>query len=163
MSPCSSCDSPRLDKTASATSAVLPGFVNPWYERFIMNTKLFPTVAAVVIALAGAVATSAMAVEATQYVPEAGTLTRAEVTSELNSKAPANVIQYGEASVFVDQPAASRQGPVLAFAAHSVDTSTSTRVVQVGDATVFVDEPGTRTRADVRNESLAGIRGVRSH
>ncbi len=59
-----------------------------------MNTRMLPTLAAVVIAIAGAIAmTSAMAVEATQYVPEAGTSARADVKADLrDTKTNAGVL-----------------------------------------------------------------------
>src|SRR5438105_4270377 len=73
---------------------------------FTMSSKLFPTLATVVIAVAGAVAmTGALAVEATQYNPEPGTAPRAQVQSELRGATTASgVIRLGEATVFVDRP-----------------------------------------------------------
>lgn len=125
-----------------------------------MTTKLFPTLATVAIALAGAVATSAMAVEATQYVPEQGNLTRAEV--QLGARdTTTRVVQQGEATSFVDQPGAARQGPVLAFSAEG--QTAAARVIHIGEATVFVDAPSVRSRADVRNETLAAIQAARKH
>jgi hypothetical protein len=126
-----------------------------------MSSKLFPTLATVAVALAGAFATSAMAVEATQYVPEHGNLTRAEVKSATTANGGARVVHHGEATAFVDQPAAAKQGPVLAFAAEG-QTATA-RVVHLGEATVFVDAPSVRSRAEVRNETLAAIQAARRH
>jgi len=118
-----------------------------------MNSKLYPTLATVVIAVAGAVAmTSAMAVEATQYVPPSGVKTRADVKAE---KATPGVVQYGEATVFTDTP--SSAGRALA----RTTEDPSVQVVRYGDATQFIDQPGVRSRADVRAETLAAIRGAR--
>ena len=125
-----------------------------------MTTKLFPTLAAAAIALAGAFATSAMAVEATQYVPEQGNLTRAEVQLGAQDKGT-RVIQHGEATAFVDAPAAPRQSPVLAFA--PAGQTAAARVVHIGEATVFVDAPSVRSREDVRNETLAALQAARRH
>ncbi|WP_280152709.1 DUF4148 domain-containing protein [Piscinibacter sp. XHJ-5] len=119
-----------------------------------MKTRLYPTVIATVVALAGAVAmTSALAVEAEQYNPAPGTKTRAEVQAELAAaKRQSNVVQYGEATVFLD--GASTLTRVQA----RDDSGNEMRVVQLGDATVFIDPPGTRTREDVRSETLAALR-----
>lgn len=125
-----------------------------------MTTKLFPTLATVAIALAGAIATSAMAVEATQYVPEQGNLSRPEVKLGAE-KTGIRVVQYGEATAFVDAPAAPRQTAVLAFA--PAGQSAAARVVHIGEATVFVDAPSSRSRADVRNETLAALQAARTH
>ncbi len=121
-----------------------------------MSSKLFPTLATVAIAVASAVAmTSAFAVEATQYNPEQGTKDRAEVKAEAK-KANTSVVQYGEATVFVDK--APSQGRVYATA----DASTApVQVVRLGDATEFRDQPGTRSRADVRAETVAALRAAR--
>lgn len=123
-----------------------------------MSSKLFPTLATIAIALAGAVATSAMAVEGEQWNPEAGQRARADVQAE--TKAPAagtRAVQYGEATAFVDAPSTGLpQTPVLAFAA--TGSAPSTRVVHLGEATIFIDAPGNRTREDVRNETLAALR-----
>jgi hypothetical protein len=127
-----------------------------------MATKLFPTLATLAIALAGAVATSAMAVEATQYVPEHGNLSRPEVKlGAAQDTAGTRVVQHGEATAFVDAPAAPRQTPVLAFA--PAGQSAAARVVHIGEATVFVDAPSARSRADVRNETLAALQAARAH
>jgi len=123
-----------------------------------MSSKLFPTLATVAIAVASAVAmTSAFAVEATQYNPEQGSKTRAEVKADaLNAKTNATVIQYGEATVFVDK--VSNQSRALA---RSDAAEGPVRVVRLGDATEFVDQAGVRSRADVRNETLASISAAR--
>ena len=121
-----------------------------------MSSKLYPTLATVVIALAGAVAmTSAMAVEATQFAPEAGANARAEVKAD---KARTGVVQYGEATVFADQP--STQGRGLA---RTSGDATGVQVVRLGEATQFIDQPGSRSRADVRDETLAALRSARRH
>lgn len=118
-----------------------------------MSSKLYPTLATVAIAVASAVAmTSAFAVEATQYNPEQGTRARADVKAEaLAAKTGATVVQYGEATVFVDK--ASTQSRALARAAADAPV----HVVRLGDATEFVDQPGVRSRAEVRSETLAAI------
>jgi hypothetical protein len=123
-----------------------------------MSSKLFPTLATVAVALAGAVAMSgAMAVEATQFDPAPGTKTRAEVKAELaNADRGVNVVHLGEATVFVDQPATLSHDTVR-FAARETDA----RVVHLGEATQFVYEPSTRSRADVRAETLAAIHAAR--
>jgi hypothetical protein len=119
-----------------------------------MSSKLYPTLATVVIALAGAVAmTSALAVEATQFAPQAGVKARADVKAD---KARTGVVQYGEATVFADQPATQAR----ALARTSAD-ETGVQVVRFGDATQFVDQPGSRSRADVRAETLAALRSAR--
>jgi hypothetical protein len=123
-----------------------------------MNSKLFPTLATVAIAVASAVAmTSAFAVEATQYNPEAATKSRAEVKADtVAAKTNATVVQYGEATVFVDK--ASSQSRALA---RSEAADAPVHVVQLGDATEFVDQPGVRSRAEVRKETLAALRAAR--
>jgi hypothetical protein len=121
-----------------------------------MNSKLFPTLATVAIAVASAVAmTSAFAVEATQYNPEAGSKSRAEVKADVSAKSN-GVVQYGEATVFVDK--ASTQSRAVA---RSDAADAPVRVVRLGDATEFVDQPGVRSRAEVRSETLAAIRAGR--
>lgn len=122
-----------------------------------MNKPQVLTLATIVVALAGA-ATSAIAVEATQYVAPTGTLTRAEVQAELKGThaAASDVVQLGEATQFVDAPASRH---ALANAAPATG---ATRVIQLGEATVFVDAPGTRSRAEVRAEAIAATRGSRS-
>jgi hypothetical protein len=124
-------------------------------EGIIMSSKLFPTVATVVIAVAGAVTmTSAFAADATQYNPEQGSKSRAEVKAEaLAARTDATVVQYGEATVFVDR--ASTQSRALARA-QAIEGPV--HVVRVGDATEFVDQPGVRTRGEVRAETLAALR-----
>jgi hypothetical protein len=125
-----------------------------------MNTKLFPTLVTVVIAVAGAVAmTSAMAVEATQWTPGAGTATREQVRSDLQG-APSGygVVQYGEATQFVDRPSSTSR----AFARADQGSATTTRVVHLGEATQFIDQPGGLSRAEVRAETLAAIRAARA-
>lgn len=120
-----------------------------------MSSKLYPTLATVAIALASAVAmTSAFAVEATQYNPEQGTKARAEVKAEA-LKANTSVVQYGEATVFVDK--AASQGRVYA----TTDTNAPVQVIRLGDATEFRDQPGVRSRAEVRAETLAALRAAR--
>lgn len=123
-----------------------------------MSSKLFPTLATVAVALAGAVAMSgAMAVEATQFLPEAGTKTRAEVKAELASAdRGVNVVHLGEATVFVNQPA-TQERDVVRFAAREADA----HVVHLGEATQFVYEPSVRSRAEVRAETLAAIHAAR--
>lgn len=115
-----------------------------------MNKPQILTLATIVIALAGA-ATSAIAVEATQFVPPTGTLTRAEVQAGLQApqRGATNVVQLGEATQFVDAPAARHA------LANAAPAQSATRVIQLGEATVFVDAPGTRSRADVRAEARA--------
>lgn len=118
-----------------------------------MSSKLYPTLATIVIAVAGAVAmTSALAVEATQFAPEAGAAARADVKAD---KARTGVVQHGEAIVFVDRPAT--QGRVLA----NIGEETGVHVVRLGEATQFIDRPGNRSRADVRAETLAALRSAR--
>lgn len=127
-----------------------------------MTSKLFPTVAALTVALVGAFATSAMAVEATQWTPEQGAQTRAEAKSaSTTADGGARAVQHGEATAFVDTPAAVKPGPVLAFAAEG--QAAAARVVHIGEATVFVDAPSVRSRAEVRNETLAAIEAARRH
>jgi hypothetical protein len=120
-----------------------------------MKSRLYPTVVATVVALAGAVAmTSAMAIEATQYEPAPSTKSRAEVQAEQAAATRnADVVQYGDATVFVDR--LSAQSRTLA---RDDSGSAGVRVVQLGDATLFIDPPGTRTREDVRSETLAALR-----
>ncbi|HJV59437.1 MAG TPA: hypothetical protein VJ743_00770 [Albitalea sp.] len=121
-----------------------------------MNAKLFSTLTTVAIAVAGAVAMSgAFAVEATQYNPEPGTATRADIKAQIGTPRAA-VVQYGEATVFVDQPASA--GRALA---RSDEQDSGVKVVRLGEATEFIDQPGTRSRADVRAETLAAIRASR--
>ena len=115
-----------------------------------MNTKLIPTLATLIVAIASALAmTGAMAVEATQYQPEAGTLTRAAVKSEARN---ADVISYGEATVFVD-----RASTLSRDAVRSAEADSPVQVVRIGDATQFIDRAGVRSRADVRAETLAAV------
>lgn len=123
-----------------------------------MSPKLFPTLATLAIAVAGAVAmTSAFAVEATQYIPEPGTLTRAAVKAEMSSaNVHSTVRQYGEATVFVDRPSTQSRELVRAQAADA-----PVRVAQFGEATVFIDQPGERSRNEVRAETLAAARAAR--
>jgi hypothetical protein len=72
-------DSPRLDKTANNSKAALPGCPQlKDLKEIIMNAKQLFAAAALVV-----VGTSTFAVEATQFVPQAGALTRAEVRAEL--------------------------------------------------------------------------------
>ncbi len=116
------------------------------------KTNTLITGATIALAFAAA-ATSAMAVEATQYVPPAGTLTRAEVKAELaQAQARAGAVQVGEATVFVDAPSALQRSRLAA------QPQPSTRVIQLGEATVFIDAPGTRTREEVRAEAIAATR-----
>jgi hypothetical protein len=123
-----------------------------------MNSKLLPTLATIVVAVVSAVATTgALAVEATQFAPEASVKSRAEVQAELRgAKADATVVQYGEATVFVDK--ASTQ--TRAFA-RSETVGSPVQVVRLGEATEFIDQPGVRTRDDVRAETLAALRASR--
>ena len=137
------------------------GSSTPLYERFIMSSKLFPTVAALTVALLGAFATSAMAVEATQWTPEQGTQSRADAKSAAAAQGGARAVQHGEATTFVDAPAAAKQGPVLASGTEG--RPLAARVVHLGEATVFVDAPGSRSRAEVHNETLAAIQAARRH
>ena len=119
-----------------------------------MNKNLLLVTATLAVALAGA-ATSAAAVEATQFVPPAGTLTRAEVQADLaRSLQPHHgAVQVGEATVFVDTPVRG-----AAFASVPSGTQPAVRVIQLGEATVFIDAPGTRSRAEVRAEAIAATR-----
>ena len=115
-----------------------------------MNTKLIPTLATLVVAIASAVAmTGAMAVEATQYQPEAGTKARTEVKSEARN---VDVVSYGEATVFVD-----RASTLSRTIARSADVDSTVQVIRIGDATQFVDRAGVRSRVDVRAETLAAV------
>lgn len=108
--------------------------------------------APIALALASA-ATSALAIEATQFVPPTGTLTRAEVKAELaQSQGRAGAVQIGEATVFVDTPASVQRTRLAA------QPQPATRVIQLGEATVFVDAPGTRSRDEVRAEAIAATR-----
>jgi hypothetical protein len=77
-----------------------------------MSKSQILTLATIAIAFVGA-ATSAVAVEATQDVAPRGTLTRAEVQADLHAakavkasalQATTQVIQLGEATVFIDAP-----------------------------------------------------------
>jgi hypothetical protein len=123
-----------------------------------MRSKLFPTLAALTIAVAGAVTmTSAFAVEATQYNPEQGTQTRAAVKADaLAAQSGVTVVQYGEATVFVDR--VSHQSRALA---RVQDAEGPVHVVHVGDATEFVDPRGVRTRSEVKAETLAALKSAR--
>ena len=115
-----------------------------------MNAKLIPTLATVAVAIVSAVAmTGAMAVEATQYQPEPGTQSRADVRSEPRS---GSVVQLGDATVFVDQASTLSRS-----AARSAQGDDGVQVVRIGDATQFIDRPGQRSRADVRAETLAAV------
>lgn len=118
-----------------------------------MNKPQALALATIVVALAGA-ATSAIAVEAEQYVVPTGTLTRAEVQSALKPAVKGEIVQLGEATQFVDSPA-SRTTLATAPAANTA------RVVQLGEATIFVDAPGTRSRDEVRAEARAALRSSR--
>ncbi len=119
-----------------------------------MNTKLIPTLATLLVAIASAVAmTSAMAVEATQYQPEAGTKARAEVKGEARN---ADVVSYGEATVFVDR-ASTLSRSAARSADADADADNNVQVVRIGDATQFIDRAGARSRADVRAETLAAV------
>jgi len=122
-----------------------------------MSSKLFPTLATVAVALAGAVAmTGAMAVEATQFEPPAGTKTRAEVQAEVtDANQGARVVHLGEATVFADQPSTLSRS-----VARAADQA-GAQVIHLGEATQFVNEPSTRSRADVRAETLAAIHSAR--
>jgi hypothetical protein len=115
-----------------------------------MTSKLFPTLATLVIAAA---TTSAFAVEATQFVAEASTKTRAEVQAQIGQNT--GVVQYGEATVFVDGPATQNRA-----LARSEAVDNGVQVVRLGEATQFIDQPGTRSRAEVRAETLASIRAA---
>jgi len=116
-------------------------------------------VATLAVAFASAAnLTSAEASEATQFVDPPGTLTRAEVKADLaRSRINPNVVQLGEATVFVDAPASGHALAQLPPA----DARPTTRVVQLGEATVFVDAPGTRSRDEVRAEARAAARHSR--
>ena len=110
-----------------------------------------------IAATLGVLAGGAFAVEATQYNPEQGGSARADVNAEaLAAKTNATVVQYGEATVFVDRPAAEG----TSMARTQVDEG-PVRVVRVGDATDFVDQPGVLTRSEVRAETLAALRAGR--
>lgn len=124
-----------------------------------MRSRLVPTLLTVLVALAGAATmTGAFAVEATQYLPGAGTATRTDVRAELRGAHTATgVVHLGEATVFVDTPSTLTR--VQAQAAGAVEGAT--HVVHIGDATQFVDAPGVRTRSDVRAETLATLRSSR--
>ena len=126
-----------------------------------MSSKLFPTLATVVIALAGAAAmTSALATEATQFDTAPGAKTRAEVKAELAGNHVARVPQYGVATTSDSALSGKTREEVKAELA----ASKVTRVPQYGDATVFVDQPNTTlTRAEVRAETLANLREARQN
>lgn len=117
-----------------------------------MNKPTVLALATIVVALAGA-ATSAVAVEATQWVPPTGTLTRAEVQADLKQSpaAPSEIAQLGEATQFAAVPGSRGKLAAVAPAANAA------RVIQFGEATVFVDAPGTRTRDDVRAEARTAL------
>lgn len=117
-----------------------------------MSSKLFPTVATIAIALSAAVASTAMAVEATQFNPEPSVRSRADVKAELAASRGASVVQYGEATVFVDK---ASNAPRAYAQADAQDNGV--KVVRLGEATQFVDQPGTRSRDDVRAETLAAV------
>lgn len=146
----------ELDKTATTTKAALPGSVNHFVKGFTMNSKLFPTIATIAIAMSAALASTAMAVEATQFEPEPSVRSRADVKAELAASRNAGVVQYGEATVFVDQPSSTSRA-----LARSDDHAAPVKVVLIGEATQFIDQPGTRSRDDVRAETLAGISASR--
>jgi hypothetical protein len=122
-------------------------------------TKTFTLITGATIALAFAsAATSALAVEGTQFVPPTGTLTRAEVKAELaQSQARAGAVQIGDATVFVDTPSSLQRTRLAA------QPQPATRVIQVGEATVFIDQPGTRSREDVRAEARAAASSSRGN
>lgn len=117
-----------------------------------MNSKLFPTLATIAIAMSAALASTAMAVEATQYVPEPSVRSRADVKAELAATRNAAVLQYGEATVFVDQPANASRA-----LARAGEQAGPVKVVLMGEVTQFVDQPGVRSREDVRAETLAAL------
>jgi hypothetical protein len=120
-----------------------------------MSPKLISTLATAAVAIASAVAmTGAMAVEAVQYNPEPGHQARAEVKADKRS---AGVVQYGEATLFVDQPSTLSRA-----LARSADSESTVRVVRIGDATQFIDAPGVRSRAEVRAETLAAVSATRT-
>lgn len=123
-----------------------------------MSSKLFPTLATLVVAVAGAVAvTGALAVEATQFDPAPGTKTRAEVQAEpAGGIGDLRVVHYGEATVFVDQP-----GTASRALARNDAAEPALQVVHLGEATQFVAPQSTRSRDDVRAETLAAIRSER--
>ena len=108
----------------------------------------------ILIAVAlGTLASGAFAVEATQYSPAQGSRSRAEVQAEaVNAARTGSVVQYGEATVFVDKASNSSRALARSDAAEG-----PTHVVRVGDGTEFVDLPGVRNRADVRAETLAAV------
>ncbi|HEX6703733.1 MAG TPA: DUF4148 domain-containing protein [Albitalea sp.] len=127
-----------------------------------MSSKLFPTVATIVIALAGAVTmTSALAIEATQDDVTPGIKTRAEVKAELAvARRDANLPRYGEATNFIDRtPSTKTRAEVQAELAVAQRDG---NLPQYGEATQFVDSPSTLTRAEVRAETLAQIRAERA-
>lgn len=121
------------------------------------STSHVLALATIAIAFVGA-ATSAIAVEATQYVAPGGTLTRAEVQAELRGAPAAKVqaVQLGEATQFADAPASRH-----AFAQAPAASTSATQVIQLGEATVFVDAPGTRSREAVRAEARTATRSSR--
>ena len=122
-----------------------------------MNSKVFSTLATIAVAVASAAAMSgAFAVEATQYTPEAGSAGRADVKADA-AKGNANVVQYGEATVFVDRAS----NLTRSAAARAADEDRGVTVVRLGEATQFIDQPGTRSRADVRAETLAALNKAR--
>ena len=108
----------------------------------------------------GTLASGAFAVEATQYNPAQGSLSRDEVRAEaINAAKTGSVVQYGEATVFVDK--VSNTSRALARSEAAVEGPV--HVVRIGDATEFVDQPGVRSRAEVRTETLAALHAARHH
>ncbi len=113
----------------------------------------------ILLALAlGTLASGAFAVEATQYNPEQGGRSRAEVRAEaVNAAKTGSVVQYGEATVFVD-----KVSNISRALARGDEAEGPTRVVHVGDATEFIDRGGVRSRAEVRAETLAAVTAARA-
>lgn len=101
----------------------------------------------------GTLASGAFAVEATQYNPGLGSRSRAEVKAEaVETAKTGSVVQYGEATVFVDKVSNTSRTLARSEAAEG-----PVHVVRIGDATEFIDQPGVRSRADVRAETLAAV------
>ena len=106
----------------------------------------------------GTLASGAFAVEATQYNPQQGGLSRAEIRAEAAEAArTGSVLQYGEATVFVDKVSNTPRALARAEAA----AEGPVRVVRLGEATEFVDGAGVRSRAEVRAETLAAVSAAR--
>jgi hypothetical protein len=127
-----------------------------------MSSKLFPTLATIAIAMSAALASTAMAVEATPSVP----VLMGEVTQFVDQPAntgrarahadeqagPAKIVLMGEVTQFIDQPANASRA-----LARAGEQAGAVKVVLMGEVTQFVDQPGVRSREDVRTETLTAL------